>query len=667
MSESKDNIRILSGFFALLLSCIFFALCLGLPQLSSWISAHGNLNLLVYAGTLLLFCFSFLIIYAILSKQKISILASPALSCIFFLLFSVGLAIFFIAVFQLEGNITGGVTYRYIWHKQPVLLIFLLALALVAIFLSLWHFRRLQVPSWVWALYYGALTILIAYTFYTPNIFGRSDPADTAHANAYYNSIYNIYWGAPITKDDSSIYGHYGLFFKLPLKLMGGSYKDYLLLIAGITGLCFLLAFLTLHLLCDNEMLRVLGAIAMTLPVLAMRGGYYWQLWPHRIIFPCIMAFFMAFCLKYRKMNRLTFLLGYLISLLAILWNTESGIFVAVSWAALWLLRDFCHDDFHIGKVLLQICSHILGIFFSFIAAYGIVNLYNLAKGASTVSMDTFLFPLNDGSYMTDLLHLELPLYPAAYMALMVLFLLGIARGISYMKWFSGKGKKEIQTNPQVFFGFALSIMSLGQLTYFINRPAYHNLDICHIPTVLMLCLLAESGIPLLTRDRFSTIFRLGIGKTCKATLAGICSIALFLSATATIVQYSYNADLKTVFHDTSELDSFLTTISEEIPANTYAFGVSTAEIYSMLGWNTNCYTLDFTDLSVLPEAADHVIEDLKSKEVPEVFVGQATIEKLKSFAPESYRWFNSHYQLVKEYNFAGSTFKHFALKNKQI
>ena len=51
---------------------------------------------------------------------------------------------------------------------------------------------------------------------------------------------------------------------------------------------------------------------------------------------------------------------------------------------------------------------------------------------------------------------------------------------------------------PLPLFCFFLSVLSLGQITYFINRPAYHNLDIIHIPAVILICILANLGLPVL-------------------------------------------------------------------------------------------------------------------------------------------------------------------------
>ena len=151
--------------------------------------------------------------------------------------------------------------------------------------------------------------------------------------DAYFNSVYNVLHGSAYTENTTSIYGHYAIFYKLPMKLLGGDLVDFILLTALIGGLCFLAFFLTLHFIVRDNLLRIMGAVAMTFPVLSMRSGIYWQLWPHRILFMSLTLCFAAFCVRFRKLNAVTCILGYLLSLAGILWNTESGLFCAVSWA----------------------------------------------------------------------------------------------------------------------------------------------------------------------------------------------------------------------------------------------------------------------------------------------------------------------------------------------
>ena len=120
---------------------------------------------------------------------------------------------------------------------------------------------------------------------------------------------------------------------------------------------------------------------------------------------------------------------------------------------------------------------------------YGIVNLYNLSKQSPANTLGEFLIPLLSDSYMVDILHLDLPMYPSAYMGVIALFLIGTAMGIS--TWFYAKQKNDGQVQ-MIFF---LSISALGRITYYVNRPSYHNLDCVSLSAVILLAYLGQRGM----------------------------------------------------------------------------------------------------------------------------------------------------------------------------
>lgn len=419
----SDESKLLSGILALAAASLFFTACLKIPAISSAIASLGNLNMITYAGTVIIFCGVFWLIYKLCSGKSLAFLQSKGFQLIFMTSFIIGSLVFVAISFLKEGNLVGGVSYKYIWHNLSFALVAIMAVILTTVFLGLWKFRDFSAHNIILWLYYGGLSLLIGYTFYTPNLFGRYIASDAAHGHAYYNSIYNVYHGCAYTEMTTSIYGHYALFYKIPMKLLGGGFLDYILLNACIGGLCFLCAFITIHLMTKNNMIRLLGCLAVTLPILTMRGGYYWQLWPHRILFASLLMLYAAFCIRYQKLNRITWFLGYLISLLGVIWNTEGGVFCAVAWAGLWILHYFCSDN----RSFLRLCKTIIlqfaAVILSFLVGYGAVNLYNILQNSAPNSLKEFLFPLMSSSYMTDLLRMDLPFYPTWYMLILVLFL----------------------------------------------------------------------------------------------------------------------------------------------------------------------------------------------------------------------------------------------------
>lgn len=163
-------------------------------------------------------------------------------------------------------------------------------------------------------------------------------------------------------------------------------------------------------------MLRVLGALAVTFPVLGMRGGFYWQVWPHRVIFPMLLFLYGAWILKKELCNFWTAVGGYLICLLAILWNTETGLILTVAWAGMLISRFLSVGKIKIRRLLWLSFAQFAGMAGAVFGAYGTVNLYNILKHSPANSFEDFLIPLLSGSYMTGVLHLDMPTEPNAYM-----------------------------------------------------------------------------------------------------------------------------------------------------------------------------------------------------------------------------------------------------------
>ena len=659
--EIKTSTGKIAAFFgAFLLSAGLAAVCLWTPTVSEWIAKKGNVNLLVYALFLISFCLFYFCLYAWLNrKHSVCRQASlPAFLAVTAL--TAGTVLFLIRMMQLEGGIYGGVSDRYVWHKLPLWLV--LGFLAAEMILVLWCVREgtVHLPDQAMYLLYGTFTVLAGYTCYTPAVFNYG-ASNRLHTNAYYNSIYNVMHGAPYTEYTTSIYGHYGILYRWPLKLLGGDFVDFILLNTVLLALCFLAMFWALHLLVRNNLLRVLGTVAMTFPYLTMRGGYYWQLWPHRILFMSLLIAYTAWCVRARRLNRITCILGYGISMLAAVWNTESGVFCAVAWAAFWILKYLCEKKWRPGGILLAAVSHGAGVVFSFAGAWGAVNVYNVFHGGSVNSIREFLFPLMTTSYMDDLLRVDLPRFPSAYMPVLGLLCLSVAWGISHMKPFDRGESESGHLVPCTAF-FA-GVLTLGQMSYFMNRASYHNLDIVHLPAVLLMCLLAERGMGFLKRFRVREYRKYTLPELVQGAFSAVTLGLLVALCTGTAVQYGFNTDIKTQFHNKTDIHDFAAHIAANIPENTYAFGIGVAELYSMLRWDTGCYTLDFADLSVRPQVADYVINDIREKDLPGFLVGENTAKKFREFASDQNQWLEEHYEVSQEFEFNGAVLQYYTKK----
>ena len=82
--------------------------------------------------------------------------------------------------------------------------------------------------------------------------------------------------------------------------------------------------------------------MALVVPVIpfAYRRTNYWQLQPHRLVFPMLLAAICcSVCGKSSRKKTARFWGGWLLCMLAVLWSTESGLFCIIGWCAGCIVR----------------------------------------------------------------------------------------------------------------------------------------------------------------------------------------------------------------------------------------------------------------------------------------------------------------------------------------
>lgn len=655
----KKNREVICAFAAWVLSACFFMSCFMIPGLAEKINSLGNSNMLVYGMSLILFCLLFAAGMGIAHRHEVAGKTFPenvkARKTAFWLMLFIQIP-FWLLCISGETEQLGSVAAKYGWHTQPAVIAAFLFLAELAIFF--WACQNVCFPEkdgeWIIRLVYAALVLLVFYSMYTPNIFGRGELSDAYHGHAYFNSVYNIYQGMPYTHNVTSIYGHYGLFFKIPMELVHGDFKAFVAMVAGIGAFAHICAFLILELLVKSRVLRVLGALAVTFPVLGMRGGFYWQVWPHRVIFPMLLFLYGAWILKKELCNFWTAVGGYLICLLAILWNTETGLILTVAWAGMLISRFLSVGKIKIRRLLWLSFAQFAGMAGAVFGAYGTVNLYNILKHSPANSFEDFLIPLLSGSYMTGVLHLDMPTEPNAYMAVITLFLTGVAMGIA--GWFGDKEKRRWETD----LVFLLSVGALGCLVYYMNRPSYHNLDCISLSAVLLAAYLAQYGMDFVRKNGWENIARSTFYEAMRGGIGLICAASVLAMGTGNVLQFSQNSQIKENFHNTAEFEDFAQQVAAVVPANTHAFGLNVAEVYSMLHWSTQCFTMDFSDMAVRPDSLKELKEQLETEDAPAVFTNKSSLGIWQRNDPETYQWFCDTYKLNNRFSFYNEEFRYF-------
>ena len=189
----------------------------------------------------------------------------------------------------------------------------------------------------------------------------------------------------------------------------------------------------------------------------------------------------------------------------------------AAAWAALWDTPVFCTEKQGPLSFIKPLHFTVLpSPLFSF-GAYGLVNLYNIMQDSSvhsrefSVSADVRLLhdrPSSPGS----------PLYPAAYMGVLLLFFYCSCLGHLLHEMLSHLCPLEPPVLPA--FSFFLSVMSLWTAHVFYEPPCLPQPGCLSSAGVLFLCILAACTLPQLRKFSFSKLFEHSFAQLGKISFA---------------------------------------------------------------------------------------------------------------------------------------------------
>ncbi|MEG1446710.1 MAG: hypothetical protein RSC58_05530 [Ruthenibacterium sp.] len=535
------------------------------------------------------------------------------------------LCVFYLNMFFV-GDITncfGATPQTLLWHSFPWYVVSICFLTVCVAVFSLWKICSTSSNLNMARLFVFAIYALcgVTYLFY---LFQQNLYADAWHQTAYVQSIYNVWYNTPYTELSTGIYGHYALFFKLPMLLLGQNIFSVVFTNAlfGVLGLAA--AFYVIHQHIHSNGMRVLAAMAMTAPVVSMRIKPYWQAQPLRIIFP---ALIMAYCtwIGTTKRSRLSWksqLGGYALCSLAILWNTETGLictlaFAAYSCVVLWQCEKcFCKKAFY--TYLGQVC----GVLGALVGALGIVNLYNLICGGPLI-LRAFFFPLFDTNYLGKVLYHPVLWGNYSWVHCLVLFLLCIV--VTMVRSTALFGRHRTDNTLAVLT--LSSVIGLGQFTYYVNRAAYQNLDIVLIQAIFCIAYLADKGFAILSNQQRRTL-RDGVLAAVGGSLA-----VLMLALSLTFVQMPISLEQringrKSSAYSLEEIANLATSVESIVPKDTYAFGLYTVGLYSYLGWDPGYHLRDVTDF-IDPENVNLILDEVFSQ--PTLLVSQDQFTRMDS------------------------------------
>lgn len=519
---------------------------------------------------------------------------------------------------------------RHIIH--PAAYFAILALTVLAVVSAIVRSRGRNV-WWRWNL--AVLTALVQGWFlYTGNPF-LDDMGGAAHIDAYTTSIMNTLALTPFELYSSSIYGHHGLFYLIPVRMLHvfgfGTWTSVTMVTALIGFITFLVEYRCVGQMIDNDAVYTIAVLANAIVSFQIYSNQYYQVMPHRYLFQAVILY--GCIIAFRKpQSILTRIVMWILAGAAILWNAETGMVVTV----VWVLAAIYLDGRQKGKYTVKaIALNICYMAMAFLGGYCLINLYNLCVGGNTISLSTYIYPLGSRNYqVVDLLQVVLPSPVCGYF-LVISVMLGVI-GL-YVRY-----ALSLRMNERQYTVFLAAVMGLGVFTYYMNRAVTTNATIAGLPFILSLAYLCDRVVPDIQADaeqgkRF-LFKKIRDNITVRNAVCVMCIVVLSGMALASLSGVGATVKNKTVTTwETDSLSDFLAEAEKKIPDDAAAYGFYTAQLYALLERETGIYLADFEDL-VNQESVDYLKAILEKNQYRHIVVGTSFQGPERYISEKEYR-----------------------------
>lgn len=457
-------------------------------------------------------------------------------------------------------------------------------LSIVFVFLGI-VFEKVKIPDWILYIFYTLSAVLVYYTLFF------TDPlaVDPHHSIAYTESIFNVYYGTPYDAMTTGIYGHYALFYAPFLHIFGARPDTVFFLIAAFGMLADIFLIYIVHSISENNYLRISAVFAANITIIVLRSSCYWQVQPHRTLFPCAIIAYLMYMAKGNKYSFKYQFLGYIIGSMSFIWNTETGLFCIAGFAASmlcvrlqssrWCTKEFVSEL--LRNILLAAASCMLGLL--------VVNIYNIACGGSFILKDYF-YPLFESGYMNDGLRYDMIIKNSAWIFVLVLFFILLLSGLKKTTLFSSDTYE-----PLMPVMISTSLIGLMNFSYYANRAAYFNLDIIIYPAIIATLILFDRYIIVLKTIRSESN---SISNVMRASMSAVSYLVIVTMASQCIVfaKPVIENRIESGQLKSNGLQEKAEIVKSFVPENTFAFGSGANMLYMQLGWETGAYYRDYSD-----------------------------------------------------------------------
>lgn len=515
---------------------------------------------------------------------------------------------------------SAGNTYSiYTYYRLPVPFVCMSVLLMIFWFASSYLILNKKKRSKIFRVITSAILLcLCAFFIYESNPF-KDMGGGPYHIEAYVYSIFNVSDYVPYSRFVTGIYGHYAIFYLIPVKIISlfvSKLNAVIICVAFFGLLTYLFSFMVLNKLIKNDVIFAVGSISICIFSFMSAGNYY-QLFPHRILFQPIILLYCLYIIKKQRLSLLNIFIGYVIATLSIIWNFEVGLICLATLVLCLLIFDIYVQK---KPIFTSVPNKIICALWSITAAYVLVNIYNCFCGGGWIDFGVFIYPLGSVEYdVVDLLQVQLDLPLSNYFMAIALFL----GAFTYSLMDICKGR--ITMNHVMIM--CMACLGLGVMVYYINRPVHGNLYIVMVPLIITLALIVDIVnekqlycMPFKTKGYYSLI-----SKVCMLSLLSMCLMS-FVS-----IKVSIDKRLESSYERVS-YDLFIDSI--EVPHNTAFVGMYTGVVCASINHENIIDTMDWEDIN--NGGWDYVWKQIEDAEIEYVFINSDLLEETEKRYPDS-------------------------------
>ena len=447
------------------------------------------------------------------------------------------------------------------------------------------------------------VVVLETYLLYIPNFLG--EPSTTSyHIHAYTNSIINVQYHIPYSPEVNSIYGHYGIIYYIPVKILrllfSNRWLGITLTVALFGGISFCLEQYVINKMIKNDFLFALASIAVAMPMFSEEFVQY-QMIPHRYLFIDIALAGCCYTLCHERRTWIDICM-WILGFVSVLWNLESGIIFLCLWVTCKPLKRKLYDGH--WKIHCSIFDIIISIV-DIVGAYITVNVYNYVVGGRWLSVSEFIFPIKIpaiecitsgasnmesnilGGFITSLQR-EFKGPYENYFLILVVFLGTLS--IAFAKLL----RRDFDYSTIMIL--VSSIAGIGTLLIFFNYMDEGKLVICNVPFVVVVTMLLDRCISSKSIE-VKTL-------SCEGVLSSRLSVAICL--TAVLVAMSIESGLSVsrmlekkyyTVQNRDDIEKLSNWIRGQIPDETVCLGECAPELFAYINEPPGIYAMDWSDM----------------------------------------------------------------------